>query len=223
MTEPSEQIRLTTLYAGMSDGELEKIASESHELTETARKAVRAEMQKRGLGLTVPVGERDSVEDIEAEPGETDLRRLTMVRRFRDLHEAMLAKGSLDSAGIECYLGDENIIRMDWFISNLIGGVKLMVRLKDLAEATEILNQPIPEGIDYGLEATFEQPTCPHCESLNISFEELNKPLSYGSAWIGVPIRFSSPKWKCSDCHAAWTDNEDESLTDTAPQEKPQP
>jgi hypothetical protein len=133
----------------------------------------------------------------------------------------MLAKGRLESAGIECHFADENIVRMDWFISNLVGGVKLMVKPEDLDVADEVLNQPIPEGIDYGANEVFEQPRCPKCGSLNITFEELNKPLSYGSAWIGVPLPIASPRWKCEDCDAQWTEEDD--LNTEQQEDEPQP
>ena len=79
------------------------------------------------------------------ESDEVEFQKLITIRKFRDLPEALLAKGSLDSAGIESFLGDDNIVRLDWFISNLIGGIKLRVRPEDLEAAEEILNQPIPE------------------------------------------------------------------------------
>lgn len=45
--------------------------------------------------------------------------------RYRDLPEAVIAQGMLASAGIESFLRDENTIRMDWMLSQLIGGVRL--------------------------------------------------------------------------------------------------
>ena len=62
-----------------------------------------------------------------------EVRELVTIRQFRDLPEALLAKGSLESAGIECFLADENLVRLDWFISNFIGGIKLKVRVPDAA------------------------------------------------------------------------------------------
>ena len=58
---------------------------------------------------------------------ELNVRELVTIRNFRDLHEALLAKGSLESSGIESFLADENMVHMDWLISNLLGGVKLKV------------------------------------------------------------------------------------------------
>jgi hypothetical protein len=53
--------------------------------------------------------------------------------------EALILKGVLDSAGIECVLADENTIRMSWHWSDAIGGVKLCVREADAEEASRLL------------------------------------------------------------------------------------
>lgn len=60
--------------------------------------------------------------------------------QFRDLTEALVVKGMLESSGIQCFLGDENTVRMDWFWSNAVGGVKLWVRKSD-AESARALTQ----------------------------------------------------------------------------------
>ena len=130
--------------------------------------------------------------------------QLLTIRRFRDLPEALLAKGSLESAGIECLLGDDNMVRLDWFISNLIGGVKLQVKPEDAAVATEILDQPIPEEFDVEGSGAYRQPRCPHCQSLDVSFEELDKPVAYVSAFIGVPLPVHRRDWKCHSCGREW-------------------
>ena len=51
--------------------------------------------------------------------------------------ERVLAKSMLDSAGIESFLGDENLVRLDWFYSNLVGGIKLMVREEDAPDCQD--------------------------------------------------------------------------------------
>jgi hypothetical protein len=66
---------------------------------------------------------------------------LVMVKRFRDLPEAFVAKSILDSAEIDSFLADENVVRIDWLYSNLVGGAKLMVRPEDLDEATKLLDE----------------------------------------------------------------------------------
>ena len=70
------------------------------------------------------------------------------LRQYMTLPEALLAKSILDSAGIESFLGDQNIIRMDWFLSNALGGVKLRVREEDVEAATALLNRSRADGSD---------------------------------------------------------------------------
>lgn len=151
-------------------------------------------MARRGLGMPHTVTGFDQPE----------LQDLVTVGQFRDLPDAMLAKGILESAGIECFFADDNIVRMDWFISNLVGGVKLKVKAEDAGEANAILEQPIPNSFDVEGIGEYEQPRCPECQSTDISFEELNKPLAYGSAWLGMPIPFQRKAWKCHACGSQW-------------------
>ena len=74
-----------------------------------------------------------------------------MVKRFRDMPEAQIAESILDSAGIDCFLADENTIRMDWLWSNLLGGFKLMVRPEDLDAATQLLDHAnVSESTEQG-------------------------------------------------------------------------
>ena len=129
---------------------------------------------------------------------------LVMIRRFRDLPEALLAKGSLEAAGIECSLADDNMVRMDWFISNLLGGVKLFVSQEDAEEAVAILDQPIPENFEVEGVGEYQQPHCPQCGSLDVSFEELNKPLAYSSAYLSVPLPLHNQGWACHACKHKW-------------------
>jgi hypothetical protein len=198
MTMPNheaERARLAGVYAAMSDEELRNIAESGDELSVAAQEALLAEASKRGFMLTFtpPRGE---------DPVEFD--KFVTLRQFRDLPEALLAKGSLESAGIEALLADDNMIRMDWFYSNLLGGIKLKVRVEDAEAANEILNQPIPETVDVEGVGEYEQPKCPRCQSLDVSFQELNEFLSYGSAYLGVPIPVYNKAWTCHACGNEW-------------------
>src|SRR5437899_11550641 len=102
--------------------------------------------------------------------------------RFRDLTEALIAKGKLESAGIESFLADENIARMNWLYSNLIGGVSLQVEQHRAAEALELLQQPIPEKINSGQPAVdYLQPRCPKCSSLDVGTDGINTFVTYAT------------------------------------------
>jgi hypothetical protein len=205
-----ESGRLESLYSKMTDGELEKIAAEASSLTDLARAALQSEMHRRSMYPSTTT----EAELAAADP-EVSFQHLVPVRRFRDLPEALLAKGSLDSAGIECHLADENMVRMDWFISNLLGGVKLLVKFEDAEAAAEILDQPIPEDFDVDGVGRYQSPGCPKCGSLDVSFQELNKPVAYTSAWVSIPLPVHRKAWKCHACGSEWED------TDPATRQEP--
>jgi hypothetical protein len=182
MTIPEqERERMAAVYSAMSDEELGRIAASGDELTTAAEEALLAETAKRGLNLESATS---SGEDV------FEFNELVTLRQFRDLPEALLAKGSLESAGIRAYLVDDNMIRMDWFISNLLGGIKLKVHLEDAEAAHEILNQPPPEILDVDGIGSFEQPRCPQCQSLDVTYVlETNRCVcgSCGNEWPGEP------------------------------------
>jgi hypothetical protein len=124
--------------------------------------------------------------------------------------EALLAKGLLESAGLESFLADETTIRMDWMWSNLLGGVKLCVNREDVESAIQILNQEIPDKFDFGGAEDFDQPRCPQCNSLEITYDDLNKPATYAALMAGIPIQIKSRRWTCHACGYIWDQSEEE-------------
>lgn len=141
---PEERNRLAQFYAALTDGELQQLAREARSLTDEARAALALEMSRRGMPVE-DAEERAAEEDSSAAPSRAETRDLLTIRQFRDLPEALLAKSVLDSAGIECFLGDDNLIRMDWLWSNLLGGIKLRVRQEDAIVASRLLEGDAPK------------------------------------------------------------------------------
>lgn len=199
LDEQSERRRLAKNYASMTDGELLRLTRDSESLTELAWDALEDELDRRQLELP---------DDAPQQRQELEIRELVTVRKFRDLPEALLAKGSLESAGIECFLADENLVRLDWFISNFIGGIKLSVKVADVANAREVLDEPILEGLYVHGVGLYEQPRCPECDSLDVSFQELDRPIAYVSAFLHIPIPLQRSAWRCRACTAEWEDDE---------------
>jgi Putative prokaryotic signal transducing protein len=136
MNNETERERLARTYAEMGEEELGQLAADEKSLTEVARKTLEAELTSRGIGKLQPVAR---------EPRQYS-GPLVMVRRFRDLPEAFVARSILDSAEIDSFLADENLVRIDWLYSNLIGGAKLMVRPEDFQEATALLDESANEA-----------------------------------------------------------------------------
>ncbi len=68
-----------------------------------------------------------------------EAERWVTVETFRDLFPGIIARSALEAADIPCFLRDENTVRMDWGISNVIGGMRLQVMQQDEETAREIL------------------------------------------------------------------------------------
>jgi hypothetical protein len=198
LDEQRERRRLADNYAGMADGELQRLARNADSLTDLAWDALEDELDRRHL---------EFADDPAPQPlQQIEMQQLVTIRRFRDLPEALLAKGSLESAGIECFLADENLVRLDWFISNLIGGIKLNVRAADAENAQKLLDEPILEGLYVQGVGLYEQPRCPKCQSLDVNFQELDRPIAYMSAFLRVPMPVQRAAWRCHACDAEWED-----------------
>jgi hypothetical protein len=224
MIDPEqERKRLLDYYSRQMDGRVEQIATQAAGLSELAREVLREELLRRGLDVELlqlanikeiappasvepPPEERLVVE--ASSSGEFEKRNLVIIRKFRDLPEALVAKGIVDSAGIECFLFDDNTVRMDWFWSNLLGGIKLLVDAENVEAANEILNQPIPEHFDFEGVGDYQQPRCPKCQSMDISFEELDKPIAYGTLFVNLPVPVHRKGWICHSCKHAWPEDE---------------
>ena len=62
---------------------------------------------------------------------------LITIRQFGNLSEALLAKGCLESAGIDCFLADAN---MAWMDSPVVRGMRLQVNPDDAETAIALLD-----------------------------------------------------------------------------------
>jgi hypothetical protein len=63
---------------------------------------------------------------------------LVTIRQFGDMSEALLAQACLDSAGIQSFLMDTNMGRVDWPITR---GMRLQVGADDAGTALALLQQ----------------------------------------------------------------------------------
>src|ERR1035441_10284156 len=100
MTIPAteqERLRIAGVYSTMSDEELGQIADSGDELSVAAQEAFQAEVAKRGLKMAIAPPRGEDV---------FEFNETVTVRQFRDLPDALLAKGSLESAAIQAYMVD---------------------------------------------------------------------------------------------------------------------
>ena len=190
---------LVNVYRSASEAELLEIAGNYDSLTPAAQGVLRAEFDRRGL----------QPPEVPDPSPVAAYQRLITVRQYRELSEAQVARGVLESAGIACYLRDENAVRLEWVWSNLLGGVWLQVREEDREAAEEILTQPIPEQIPLDDDEHFNQPRCPSCSSLDIHFQAIHERLGMASVLAFYPIPLPKRAWICASCRAEWRDDAD--------------
>ncbi len=190
---------LAAQYAAMSETELMELARSYDGLMEIAQAALRAEFARRGI-------EPPLVE----EPDEPEFRRLVTVQTYRDLTGALVGRSLLESTGIPAWIADENLVRMNWFLSNAVGGMRLQVDEGDEAAAREILEEEVPPTIDYGEEEVYEQPTCPRCGLADITLgdgTESGRSL-VALSLMSIPVPPREAAWHCETCGADWVNAE---------------
>ena len=130
-----ERRRLERVYSAMAEGELRVLADDSASLTSEAVQILKAEIARRNLDITLSKsGDEAAVSSEE----------LVTIRTFRELPEALLAKGMLESAGIQCEVVDDNIGRM--LGSGAVGGIRMQVTRADANAAVQLLTQSASEA-----------------------------------------------------------------------------
>ena len=118
------------------------------------------------------------------------------LRSFDNYFLANITLTKLQDAGVECYLKDENTVTIDPILSNAIGGIKLVVKGQDAAEARELL-QLFDE--EYMISVK-----CPPCNETTIT--QINKPgatnfLTAIFTWLFSSYAIASEQvYKCSKC-----------------------
>ena len=192
----------------MSETELMDIARAYDGLQPEAQTLLREEFSRRSL--QPPLIEEEA---------ELVYQHLVTVAKYRDLSEAIVARAALESADIPCLLKDENMIRMQWGVSNALGGLRLQVPEEDEIRAVQILTEPRPESIDFAEAPGFVQPTCPKCGSADVDLQKpgrTNLAILLFFPHIPIPSRSKHPGkevWHCLSCGCTWLDD-DEPATD---------
>jgi ribosomal protein L37AE/L43A len=203
--------RLTEHYREMSDGELERLAAEFVDLTETAQQVLRGELRNRGMGEPRAAGgapgssvfaaapRHDWPADSETGGFESDgaggreenyLPReytwKTTLCECEDRAEAWQIYEVLRQAGIESWIEGPGSRRS-------LGNPRVAVAADQLEEAREIAARPIPQEIvDLSRmeEPVFEAPRCPKCGAEDPVLEAVEP----ANAWL------------CEGCGHQWTE-----------------
>lgn len=130
--------------------------------------------------------------------------KLITIAKFSHPLDAHLAKTKLESEEIECFIADENIVQMNWLLSNAVGGVRLQVKENDAEAAKKILKELNVNEIQQDVEDKTAL-TCPKCNSTDVYYEKFARRNVFLS-WLvtGIPLLFMSRTWCCNKCHYQW-------------------
>jgi hypothetical protein len=70
--------------------------------------------------------------------------KLVTIATFHNEMEFLLARARLESAEIECFAQDENMLRIAGWHWHIFGGIKLQVRESEADDASAILQHTAP-------------------------------------------------------------------------------
>lgn len=129
------------------------------------------------------------------------------LQRFSKVIDAQISQSFLLSHGINSQIRDQHIVSINWFYSNVVGGVKLEVKDEEFNRA-KILLQQVEDGVHKLAEQELVGMECPLCKSVK---SELKPNVIRG--WIlimayttGLPFLFlNRDRWQCFDCQHKWS------------------
>lgn len=121
---------------------------------------------------------------------------LVILQTFDNFFNANIQLTRLRAAGVECYLKDEYVVTIDPFLSNAIGGIKLMVRKSEEQNIRRLLRE-MNASAD-------EQWLCPKCDSnkfILVPKKSTENMLAAITTWLFSAYAVSAENvYQCSNC-----------------------
>ena len=121
---------------------------------------------------------------------------LITIRTFQNYFSAHILLTRLRSSGLECYLKDEFTVTVDPFLSNALGGIKLVVKKENEREACDMLQQFDEEYMNNAV--------CPRCGNHTIGLVPKNTTSNRATAilsWLLGSYAISAENvYQCSSC-----------------------
>ncbi|HFE9766708.1 DUF2007 domain-containing protein [Acinetobacter baumannii] len=126
-----------------------------------------------------------------------------VVKTFSFPYEAQIAKTQLEAFGILAYIENEHTINMDWFYSNALGGVRLLVPENYVDEAKLFLEKDFSDELEQKFGENKEY--CPECGSLDIEVNTKGKKSAFlVFMFFGLPLFSFKNGSKCKRCGHFW-------------------
>ncbi len=127
------------IYSRMDDGELLALAQDFDTLTDAARNALQVELHNRKLDQEADRLHQEHLSE-QAVSSEAPIKLVT-VATFGDPFSGNLAKGNLESAGIECFIASEHRLGRSFGAGGMLGPIELQVKESDIERADKLLQE----------------------------------------------------------------------------------
>jgi hypothetical protein len=126
---------------------------------------------------------------------------LVTIAAYESLQEAYLARGLLESHGIDVFIPDENILRMGREYRGF-ARVRLQVRLSESTIAQELLQHPheTPEP-DHNADSSAR---CPQCGNPNSEPAGGTLGSLLSAVLLGLPAQLTGRRVRCTICRTVW-------------------
>lgn len=127
---------------------------------------------------------------------------LVTVATYNQIYLADLDKARLQDHDIPCVIQDQNMVGMNLFYSNAVGGIKLQVPDHHVRQAQSILN-----GYDEKESGNSIFPECPVCKSEDVLPKRYNSiVLILSFVLFGAQTLFSTAdsRYLCQSCGNIW-------------------
>lgn len=126
-----------------------------------------------------------------------------VIKTFSFPYEAQIAKTQLEAFGIPVYIENEHTINMDWFYSNALGGVRLLVPENYVDEANSFLEKDFSDELEQKFGESKE--CCPECGSLDIKVNIEGKKSAFIALMLfGLPLFSFKNGNRCTHCGHFW-------------------
>ena len=132
--------------------------------------------------------------------------KIIVFKTFNNPINANIAKGLLESNGIETFLQDENTIYINPIYTTALGGIKLLIKESDYEDANKLFSDSEKE-----IDISNKNLVCPNCSSNDV----LIKNKHYWFMLIIMFLSFSfTPNagnlkiYKCKICKHVWENSD---------------
>lgn len=129
------------------------------------------------------------------------------VATYREPHAAHIARAALEAEGIPAFVVHENLVGLDWMLSQALGGVKVQVAGERAERARAVLREDRSGDLEDVPEASLPleaEDACPRCGSSAIQPAPEERRAKALSLLLNVPFTYHRHHWRCQACGADW-------------------